>query len=102
MHGLGHLTAAHRVDAYSIVELKTIAVRKDAILKMKNCLTVLARRMWSCTAPVARLLYLNYPTNLENPAKIQSLTAPRPAGGLFHADTNVPQYVILTNVCPAY
>jgi hypothetical protein len=101
MHGPGHLTAAHRVEAYSIVELKTIVATKDAILKIMNCLTVLAHRMWSCAAPVARLLYLTYSTNHENRAKIQSLTAPRPAGDLFHADTNVPQFVILTNVCPA-
>ena len=102
MHGPGHLTAAHRVEGYTIAKLKTIDAKKNAILKTKNRLIVLAHLMLSHIVPVGRLLYLTYPTNYEDPAKILYLTAERSVRENYHAATNVHHYAIPTNVCPAY
>jgi hypothetical protein len=101
MHGRDHLIAVHRVQDFSTVELTTTGVRKDAILKMKNCRTVLAHQTWSSTVRVERPLYPTFPINHGSPAQTLFLIAPRHADGHSLVDTNVPHCVTPASVCLA-
>src|SRR5271154_5329683 len=81
IHGQGHLTAAPHVAGFLIVESKPIDARRNATRRTKNYLIVLARRTLLRIALVGRLLYSNYPTTRESPAKIPYLIARRHVNG---------------------